>query len=144
MSVVDEKQLAISDLKNNNKKKRFGLRYEVENHYRNKSLSDSEKKEALLKNKFSYKRYQHIDNRQFNILNTNDQEKDYKNIVSTKDSKSNWDILVGKSNKNNTFISKPLYKDQYDCTEVNKNAKEFFLKRKGNYIIYSRKIEFIT
>ena len=111
------------------KKKRYGLRYQLEKYYRERSLSKNSQDEERSNNKESFERYRIEEQRQYNIINLKEKpfNKHSKNIK--KGSQTIWErILIG-ANNNNTFENKEIYRDPYDYSETRKFFDEYKIRR---------------
>jgi hypothetical protein len=132
MSAVDNIELKNADIKDYNKKKRYEIRYEMEDHYRDKNNILKDKKEEKFKNKFSYNKFKELDSRGFNILNNNEVKEDYKNKLNFKDTIGTWDKMLKYANEaSSTFKNKTIFRHPYDTTEVEENTKKFRKDREG-------------
>ncbi len=114
----------------NEKKKRYEIRHEYDKCNRNKEEGMREKDKNIIKNKISYRKFKNIDDRGYNIINQSDR-KDYKNQLDLKHKKTDWDILVEKSGKDNNLKLENIYKDVYDNTDANVLKKGFDEERKS-------------
>lgn len=128
MKVVNEQDLKLSDLKERNKKKRYELKVDIEDYYRNKNANEQIKKEKASENKCSYQRYNEIDKRYYDIIDL--KEVPYKKYASVikKDNLTDWEKIVNNTGVNNTFQSKSIYKDTYDYSD---NAENYDRYTKG-------------
>ena len=125
MKTVNQDELTKVDQHELNKKKRYGLRYEIENYYHNKSLKHQDKEDYIRDRKYSYMRYKDIDERQFDIIDLKDKPyKEHSKNVK-KDNLTDWEKLIANAGDNNTFATKTIYKDIYDYTENGKNYDKF-------------------
>jgi hypothetical protein len=92
--VLDKERLDQYDEKEKQKKKRFEIRYDIEDFYRNKCIEDKVKKDSMLDKKLSYERYNITDHRGYDIINFKNNFGHYKNLVKTKDEGSEWETVV--------------------------------------------------
>ena len=76
------------------KKKRFLIKYDADNYYRNKSISEDVKKEMYKNPILSYNRYKNEDARGYNIISVEKQNKQNLEGVRIKHKDSNWDKIV--------------------------------------------------
>lgn len=85
------------DIKEQNKKQRYKLRYDVEKYQRDKNVLLDLKKEKGMNNKLSYHRFKTQDNRGYDIINFDNKYEHYKNNLKLKDEKPEWDVIVNKA-----------------------------------------------
>lgn len=129
--IIDKEGLKENDLKEKTKKKRFEIRYDLENFYREKNLEGELKKEKSLENKLSYNRYKTTDNRGYDIVNFGNNYENYKNMLKVKDSSTEWETILEKTNDKQTFTTKGIYKDAFDFSDNDKVAHQFKVNRKS-------------
>ena len=117
LNVVDPKEFNKILKDEKDKKKRYELRNKIENYYREKNLINQDKENDKLNSKDSYFRYKELDNRQYNIIDLKDRP--YKeNAKKMKKQKfEGWEKILHGAGENNTFQSKPIYKDPYDYSD---------------------------
>lgn len=134
-TIVDKEKLEKFDSMQYNKKKRFELRYDIEDYYRNKNFEEDARKESTLATKLSYDRYKVTDNRGYDIVNMKNNFEHYKNTVNTKGHSNEWEHLLSKAGEKETFNEKGIYRDPYDYTDNDKIAHLFKIGRQSNIII---------
>jgi hypothetical protein len=127
MSIVDDKQLLMADKKNKDKKKRYETRYQIEEHYRNQSLNNLDKR-----NNKSKQNPKNESN--WNLINGKNYDNNWYNNQEGYLLKT-WDKLEAKANPGNTFKSKTIYRDLYDFSESNLKETKFMNQRKGIKIL---------
>jgi hypothetical protein len=88
----------------------------------------------MINNKISCKKFKNIDDRGYDIITLNEESKEYKNKLRLKDTKSDWNKLVEKSNFNNTFKDN-IYKDYYDEVDSKSTRNKFMEDRKSKIIL---------
>ena len=108
------------------KKKRYGMRYEVE---KNNMIKDMGKLKEN-KDKCSYQRFKEEDARQYNIINLKDKPYKEHAQIYKKDGISDWEKLMNGAGENNTFKTKEIYRDPYDYTENNIKYDNYMRERK--------------
>ena len=123
--VLDKEKLLEKDSKDSNKKKRFKIRYQLENYYQNKNIETDNKKEGSLNTKLSYERYKTTDRRGYDIINFENNFEHYKNSLDIKKDASDWDNLIQKVGPKETFNSKGIYKDPFDFQDKDPSAHAF-------------------
>jgi hypothetical protein len=130
LKVVDPQEMDKIIKEEKNKKKRYELRNEIEKFYLEKNLHDQEKAENIMKGKNSYSRYKEQDSRQYDIIDL--REKPYKEQEKKMKKKKyeGWDKILKDAGKNNTFQTKPIFKDPYDYSESGLSYDNFKLNRK--------------
>jgi hypothetical protein len=126
------------DGKEKNKKKRFEIRYGIENFYRNKNFEKEMSKEGKLDNKLSYNRFKTTDTRGYDILNFGNNFEHYKNIVKVKHDRDDWDNIVEKAGDKETINTKGVYRDPYDFTENEKTSHMFKINRQSNLLFLTK------
>lgn len=97
MSILEKDGLTLADTKAKNKVKRYEIRNQIEKHYHTKGLQHDMKNQNILDNKFSYKRYDIIDQRGYNIINLDNLNNTQKNNKNLKHNQSEWDRIVDNS-----------------------------------------------
>ena len=97
MSILEKEGLILADSKAKNKVKRYEIRNQIEKHYHTKGLQYDVKNQNILENKFSYKRYDIVDQRGYNIINLENLNNTQKNNKNLKHNKSEWDRIVDNS-----------------------------------------------
>jgi hypothetical protein len=123
MSIVDDKQLLRADKKAKDKKRRYDTRYQIEEHYRNLSLNNLDKKNNRGK--------QNAKNESnWNMINGKNYDNNWYNNQEGYLLKT-WDRLQAKANPGNTFKSKTVYRDLYDFSESNLKEAKFLNERQG-------------
>lgn len=68
MKIEDEKRLAEKDQREANKKKRYNVRYDMEDKTRDEGLAEDQRIDKLKLNKINYNRFKEEDQRGFDIL----------------------------------------------------------------------------
>lgn len=132
MQTVNKEELMQADEYEANKKKRFKLRYEMENYYRDQSINEKNKKDMSRGSKYSYMRYKEGDKRQYDIIDLKEKPfREHTKIVK-KDNLTDWEKIVNGAGKNNTFKQKEIYKDIYDYSEVGLNYDKYKNNRNTN------------
>ena len=139
MSAIHNEELKYRDAKIKFKKKRFDIRYAVEDYQHSLSLRDQEKEKNNQIKKISYKRVEEQNNRGFDIIDNNDRDavklKQVDHQGLTRGRLSDWEKLIAFSGDKNTFKFKEIYKNPYDYTELDKNSHLFNTKRKSRFFI---------
>jgi len=92
--VHDKEKTEKLDQSEKNKKKRFEIKYDIENYYRNKSIAIDLQKEMRKHPILSYDRYKHEDNRGYDIISLDNQNEKNLNAVRIKDKESSWQKIV--------------------------------------------------
>lgn len=92
--VKNKEKLDTIDELQKNKKKRFQIKYDIDNFYRNKSIANDIVKERNENPKLSYNRFKHQDNRGYDIINMDNLQENPKNRVYTKDKETTWEKIV--------------------------------------------------
>lgn len=94
-NVVHEKEkIEKLDKSEKNKKKRFEIKYDVENYYRNKSIAVDLQKEMHKHPVLSYERYKHQDVRGYDIISLDNRNAQNLNDVRIKDQETSWQKIV--------------------------------------------------
>lgn len=97
-SVVNKERLNNHDLKEKNKKKRYEIRYDIEDHYRNKQVEGELKQEYNANKKISYNRYRNTDNRGYDIVNFDNNYNQYRKMINVKNKDiGDWENLISKA-----------------------------------------------
>jgi hypothetical protein len=130
-NVINQDLIGKFQHQENNKKKRYEIRYENEKYTTQKESAIKEASDKKLNSKLSYKKFKNIDDRGFDIINLNEESKEYKNKISLKDTKNDWEKLVEKSGFNNTFKENTIYKEYYDTIDSKATRNRFMKERKG-------------
>jgi len=82
------------DKSQKDKKKRFEIKYDIENYYRNKSIALDMQKEMHKNPILSYERYKHQDVRGYDIISLDNRNDQNLNDVRVKDKESTWQKIV--------------------------------------------------
>ena len=117
-----------------NKKRRFLVEDELNNYYHSMSNNNAEQKninshnyfhpfELIMQNK---RGYDILTNKEQTYSDNNKYLSDIQNKKLTKD----WDKIKLNSDENNSFKDKPIYKQNYDYSDVNDNYNKFLDERK--------------
>lgn len=131
MVVLEKDACALADAKAKNKIKRYELRDQMEKHYFFKDVQADLKKKEILDKKYSYKRYQNIENRGFDIITINKIPQIQKENKNLKHNKSDWDKLCETSKGD-------LIKDEKavnNSKSVLDGGNAFFTKRGEKFFI---------
>jgi hypothetical protein len=125
LKVVDQKEFNRILKDEKDRKKRYEIRNELENYYREKNILQQDKEENKLNGKNSYFRYKEQDNRQYDIIDL--REKPFKESANKmrKPKYEGWDKLINGAGKNNTFKTKQIYKDPYDYSDAGLSYDNF-------------------
>lgn len=86
------------------KKKRFKIKYDVENFFRNKAISEDLKKEMFKNPILSYNRYKNIDDRGYNIISIENQEKTNLEGMRIKHKDTGWDTIKENADGKDNFF----------------------------------------
>lgn len=132
LNTIDPESMKNMIEEEKNKKKRYELKYQLENYYREQNLKAQDKKEKNKEGKASYQRIKEEDNRLYDIMNLT--EKPFKQHMShfKKGNMSEWERLLNGASKNNTFSTKQIYKEPYESSEVGKNYYMYMSEREKN------------
>lgn len=130
LKTIDPESMKNMVSEEKNKKKRYEIKYQLENYYREQNLKQQEKKEEIKNGKASYQRIKEEDNRQFDILNLS--EKPFKQNINKykKGNMSEWERLLKGASQNNTFDTKQIYKEPYDNSEVGQKY-DLYMNERG-------------
>ena len=125
LKVVDQKEFNRILKNEKDKKKRYEIRNDMENYYREKNINEQDKKEERINGKNSYTRYKEQDKRQYDIIDL--REKPYKELEKKmkKSKYEGWDKIINGAGENNTFKTKQIYKDPYDYSEAGLSYDNF-------------------
>jgi hypothetical protein len=99
------------------------------------ALSERDKNKNF--NKKCYEYYRETDDRGFDIINFDKNYNKYKNMLTLKDHKNNWDILKEKSSLENTFNKTNIYQDKYDYSDAENNLFKFKEKRNSKFNFFN-------
>ena len=130
--VYDQKKQDEIDLREYNKKKRFRLRENINDYYRNLGYSQELKEEQAKDNRVSYYNYKISDNRGYDILNFNNVYSKYKDGTKNqkrKQLKNDWELILEGAGQNETFKSKNIYKAPYDSSDIDQDRHKYFIER---------------
>jgi len=94
MAILEKEGCALADAKEKNKIKRFELRDQVEKHYYFKDIEQEMKNKSVLDNKYSYKRYDIVEDRGYDIITVHPIDKIQKENKNLKHNKTEWDKYV--------------------------------------------------
>ncbi len=97
MAIIEKESCAIADANEKNKIKRFQLRDEIEKHYYFQDIHREMRDKAHLDNKFSYKRYDVVEDRGFDIITLDNINKIQKENKKLKHNKSEWEKICENS-----------------------------------------------
>ena len=97
MAILEQEGCAMADAKAKNKIKRYELRDQIEKHYFHKDIQHELKEKEISENKYSYKRYNTIENRGFDIITLDPLNKIQKENKKLKHNKSEWDKICENS-----------------------------------------------
>jgi len=97
MAILEKEGCAIADAKEHNKIKRYELRDKIEKHYYFKDIQHEMKNKAVLDNKYSYNRYNIIEDRGFDIITLDNINKAQKANKNLKHNKSDWEKICENS-----------------------------------------------
>ena len=126
--VYDENGLNKKEKMLENKKLRYKIRKEMENHYQMKDLKEGDKYTNLLNHKLFYDRYKEIDKRRYNIINNKEvlDLNKYDNILNNK--KTPWGLIKENTNENES-ISRHQLTISRDKDEIEKQYIQAKIKR---------------
>ena len=129
LKIVDPQEFNNIINEEKKKKKRYGLRTDLENYYREQNIRNKYKEEKKSDGKLSYFRYKEEDNRQYDIIDL--KERPYKNNEKKmkKNKLEGWDKILDDAGKNNTFRNKTIYKSPYDCSEAGLSYDKYKINR---------------
>jgi len=97
MAILEKEGCALADAKEKNKIKRFELRDQVEKHYYFKDIEQEMKNKSVLDNKYSYKRYDIVEDRGYDIITVHPIDKIQKENKNLKHNKTEWDKICENS-----------------------------------------------
>lgn len=97
MAILEKEGCAIADLQNKNRIKRYELRDQIEKHYYFQDIQQEMKNKAILDGKYSYKRYNVIEDRGFDIITLDHLNKTQKENKNLKHNKTEWDKICENS-----------------------------------------------
>lgn len=92
------------DQSEKDKKKRYEIKYDVENYYRNKSIANDLQKDMRKHPILSYERYKHQDVRGYDIISLDNQNERNLNSIRIKDKESSWQKIVKNVDGNLIFL----------------------------------------
>lgn len=102
--VHDKEKVEKLDQVEKDKKKRYEIKYDIDNFYRNKSIAADLQKEIHKHPILSYERYKHEDARGYDIINLDKKvERDF-NEVRLKDKETSWQKIVNNLDGIITFL----------------------------------------
>ncbi len=154
MSILEKEGCSLADTKAKNQIKRFELRDKLEKHYFFKDLEQDMKNKFILENRYSYKRYNNIEDRGFDIITLDPLMKPQKENKKLRHNKNDWDkicensrgeLKVNLTTNNDREIQGTKNAFNNTHTHINKglNLKNNFLKIKYDiYLIIKYKIIF--
>ena len=130
--VLDEDRLNKYISKEKAIKKRYERKNDIEEFYLCRDLAITDRNEKRQTNKKCYEYYREVDNRGYDIVNFDKTYNKYKDNMSLKDHKNEWELLKEKSSeKNNNFKSKKTFRDNFDYSDANNNLYDFKNKRES-------------
>jgi hypothetical protein len=97
MAILQKDGCAVADTKEKNKIKRYELRDQIEKHYYFQDIQHEMKHKAQFDNKFSYKRYNLVEDRGFDIITLDYLNKTQKENKNLKHNKSEWEKICENS-----------------------------------------------
>lgn len=97
MAILEKDGCAVADAREKNKIKRYELRDQIEKHYYFQDIQNEMKNKAHLDNKFSYKRYNLVEDRGFDIITLDHLNKTQKENKNLKHNKSEWEKICQNS-----------------------------------------------
>jgi len=134
--VHDKEKVEKLDQVEKDKKKRYEIKYDIDNFYRNKSIAADLQKEIHKHPILSYERYKHEDARGYDIINLDKKnERDF-NEVRLKDKETSWQKIV-----NNLDGIITLYNFQQKKAKLISNLTCTFLKIRGIQCLITLKIK---
>ena len=125
--VYDEDGLKSKEQMIKNKKIRFKIRNEIENHYSKKDLKEKDKYDNLLNNKLFYDRFKEIEKRRYDIIN-NKESLELNKYDKICNKKTCWEKIKENCNKNEN-ISKNQLSISRDKDDIEKKYIETKIKR---------------
>jgi len=125
LKVVDPKEYNKILKEEKDRKKRYQIRNLIENYYREQNLINQDREENKLNGKNSYYRYKEQDIREYDIIDLKERPfKEYAQKMKKKKYEG-WEKILNGAGKNNTFQTKPIYKDPYDYSEAGLSYDKF-------------------
>lgn len=97
MAILEKEGCALADAKEHNKIKRYELRDKIEKHYYFQDIQHEMKHKAILDTKYSYKRYNVVEDRGFDIITLDNIHKAQKENKNLKHNKSEWEKICENS-----------------------------------------------
>jgi len=97
MAILEKEGCALADAQAKNKIKRYELRDQIEKHYFHKDIEQEMKNKSILDNKYSYKRYNIVEDRGFDIITLDPLNKVQKQNKNLKHNKTEWDRICENS-----------------------------------------------
>lgn len=101
--VHDKEKIEKLDQTEKNKKKRFEIKYDIEDFYRNKSIAVDLQRELYKNPVLSYERYKHQDARGYDIISLDNKNERNLNDIRIKDKESSWQKIVNNVEGKNDF-----------------------------------------
>jgi len=92
--VYDKDKIEKIDQTEKDKKKRYEIKYDIDNYYRNKSIAEDMKKEMFKHPILSYERYKHEDIRGYDIISLDKKNERNLNDIRIKDKETSWQKIV--------------------------------------------------
>ena len=146
-NIYDKKKKKKLDDIEERKKRRFNINNKVENYYHSignniethkneMSLSHGNPLDLNVKNK---RGYDIISGSNFVDKNKKSRNDDYSGDINMAQKKAgqyydNWEKIKLKADENNTISSKPIYREPYDYTDVDKNYEKYLKNRKTTLV----------
>jgi len=130
MAILEKEGCAIADANDKNRIKRYELRDQIEKHYYCKDIQQEMKNKAIFDSKYSYKRYNVIEDRGFDIITLDHLNKTQKENKKLKHNKSEWEKVCENSKAD---LKANITVNSEGAMYLNRNVYSTTNTTRGNY-----------